>query len=952
MEKNKFVLGIKQHPYLSHVAVPMLIDNCKDIFCKIKAIILPYDLKLYKLNEVEQEIVNLAFKYSDENLYKKFSKKNIPITDFFSSVEDKYWEVIFQYVDKYQKQVLDLAIEHNIEIYLKPHRFENIYSEDKITICKAPSEAVFNFERNGQGTKYYLTVKNLNKNINLYGKEPIFIVNSPCYMILDGKLMFFKDIDRKKLEPFLNKQFINVPKSLEPKYYDTFIKKAIKNYHTSVKGFDVKEIIPEKKAKLYVSHDFLNNVIFTPKFLYNNKEYFYSPEREKHIFFDNDNFVFTYFYSDPDWEKGLINVLENLGLKFVNNKFFRLNLLGGSKLQNSEAIAFLNTHYKDFTEAGFEIVNNLNKDYYFGEITLELKAEKKIDWFDIYAKVKVGDVELPFYQLKEYILNNIREIKLPDGKVLVIPDIWFKRYKKILLFGKKVKDKIRLNKGHLFALNDDEIKVLKIPGAEEIRQLVSESKKIPQLPQRLKATLRPYQLQGYAWLNALRKYNFGGCLIDDMGLGKTVQAIAVMLKSMEEVEHLTENQLVTNLIVVPKSLLHNWENELRQFVENPKILIYAGNDRGKLIKYIPQSEFVLISYGLLRNDIEKLVDFNFNYIVLDESHYIKNPYSKIYKAVNAINARHKLVLTGTPIENSLRDLWTQMNFVNKDLLGSLKFFQENFLTPIEKNNDTEAKAELKRIITPFLLRRTKEEVFDDLPELDQQTIICEMSDDQALLYESEKSKIRNELLEVYKQGKLKRSSVLILQAMTRLRQIANHPNLVISDKKFTSGKFDEILLRLESLINHKHKILIFSSFVKFLHLLEDAIKERGWRYKIMTGDSTNRKEIISDFQSNDEINLFLLSLKVGGVGLNLTAADYVFILDPWWNPQAELQAISRAHRLGQSKNVFVQRFITYGTIEEKIQQLQQKKLALSDEFINSNNLFKFFSEEKILELFK
>jgi SNF2 family DNA or RNA helicase len=313
-----------------------------------------------------------------------------------------------------------------------------------------------------------------------------------------------------------------------------------------------------------------------------------------------------------------------------------------------------------------------------------------------------------------------------------------------------------------------------------------------------------------------------------------------------------------------------------------------------------------------------------------------------------------LVLTGTPIENSLTDLWSQMNFVNTGLLGNFNYFLEEFVKPIEKEHDIVKQEQLQILIKPFILRRKKEQVAKDLPPVNEQVIFCEMLDEQEKIYEQEKSKIRNEILLNIEKDGIAKASFLAIQGLTRLRQIANHPVLLDKEMKMDSGKFEIIKTNIETLISEKHNVLIFSSFVKHLSLLEDYFKAQNWNYSLLTGEMSkeNRQKAIDSFQNNTENRLFLISIKAGGVGLNLTAADYVFILDPWWNPAVELQAINRAHRIGQDKNVFVYRFISLKTVEQKIRQLQEEKATLAEIFINSNNPFLNFDKEKLIEFFE
>jgi SNF2 family DNA or RNA helicase len=345
-----------------------------------------------------------------------------------------------------------------------------------------------------------------------------------------------------------------------------------------------------------------------------------------------------------------------------------------------------------------------------------------------------------------------------------------------------------------------------------------------------------------------------------------------------------------------------------------------------------------------------LKEHEFFYLILDESQNIKNSGSKTYQTITKLKAKHRLVLTGTPIENSLSDLWSQINFLNKGLLGNQAYFKREFITPIEKKNDPEKQTKLQTLIRPFVLRRKKEEVARDLPPLTEQIRYCGMSKEQQTTYEKEKSIIRNNILQNIEKEGIKKSAIVVLQGLTKLRQLANHPSMLNADDEAESGKFDEIFRSLKSLMAENHKVLIFSSFVKHLELLKQKIESEKWKYSILTGQTTKREEVIKKFQEDPENRIFLISLKAGGVGLNLTSADYVFIIDPWWNPAAENQAINRAHRIGQDKKVFVYRFITEDTIEEKIQLLKERKSSLAEKFVNSNNPFQEITQKEIISL--
>ncbi len=384
-----------------------------------------------------------------------------------------------------------------------------------------------------------------------------------------------------------------------------------------------------------------------------------------------------------------------------------------------------------------------------------------------------------------------------------------------------------------------------------------------------------------------------------------------------------------------------------------KVLSHVGNQRNRQLTNFTYYDVIISTYHTVRQDCIELSAFRFHYIILDESQMIKNPSSKLYNSILELQSEHKIVLTGTPIENSLTDLWSQINFVNPGLLGTLNFFKRSFVQPIEKRRDEGREEKLKELINPFILRRTKAEVAQELPPLYEQVRFVNMTESQKRVYEEEKSLARNSILENMEEAGLEKTSIMVLRALTRLRQIANHPAMVEDYPEIDSGKFNEVCRDIGSVIAEGHKVLVFSSFVKHLDLFRSYLENSGIRYAYLTGsrNQRQREEAVKEFQNNSSCSLFLISLKAGGLGLNLTAADYVFILDPWWNPAAEMQALNRAHRIGQENRVFVYRFISNDTIEEKIQRLQERKRELSETFVTSNNPLRSLSEKELLELF-
>lgn len=405
-----------------------------------------------------------------------------------------------------------------------------------------------------------------------------------------------------------------------------------------------------------------------------------------------------------------------------------------------------------------------------------------------------------------------------------------------------------------------------------------------------------------------------------------------------------------SLIVVPTSLLHNWRREAKRFT-TLSMTEYNGTTviaKNHPEKFFGRYNLIFTTYGMMRNNIDVLRSYCFEYIVLDESQSIKNSDSITFRSAIQLQSNHRLVLTGTPIENSLKDLWAQFRFIQPDLLDAESVFQKRFLIPIRQGNQR-IEAQLQQLIAPFILRRSKREVAPELPPLTEETIYCDMTEEQETFYEQEKNSLRNILLQ-HPQNTERLHSFSILNGILRLRQLACHPQLVFPDFNGTSGKAIQIIETFDTLRSEGHKVLIFSSFVKHLQLLADAFRERGWKYALLTGATNNRPSEIAHFTEQKDVQAFLISLKAGGVGLNLTQADYVFIIDPWWNPAAEAQAIARAHRIGQNKQVIAYRFITQNSIEEKILRLQDDKRKLAETFVTDSDSLPVLSNEEWVDM--
>ncbi len=1011
----EFIITIKKHRLFGYLLCPYFIKPKKDkSFFELKEQVTFDNNATYTDNEIsetEKKIVKLTDECSDSYLLKIFSKQK-SLKEFYrtlSDKEEKRIQYIREYIERRVIKCLDLMRDTNIKLFIKRDEYNNIYNEDLVSICSNPAKAVFNFIRSPDGSKYFLSIEYLGENMKLTGQKGLILVNSPCRLVLNGKLYYFNDIDGKKLLPFFEKQFIPIPESAEKKYFQSFVLNSIKNFTVHAEGFTIIEDTSTPKCILTLESDWQNRAVFIIEFSYNKKNFRLNNPTNVFVRMSewSDNLKYTKIIRNRVFEEECINTLNEFGLKIIHESSLICedthNAITSKDEQWYKTINWLNENKEKLENAGFIIRQRLkNEVYYTDKAKLELKIKEQHDWFDIYANVQFANFQIPFIRLREHILSGNRELKLPTGEIAILPEEWFTDYKDLLDFAIVENNELRLHKFHFQlipkhkAINKEYLKSLHLIYETNKAEQKDNTIKTPDI----KTTLRPYQIEGFRWMLNLQQNGFGGCLADDMGLGKTLQTLILLKHTLNnsqldtetdienqdvetrKIENVTatrqltifdtpvENSQNTNkntaknknttkpkargsssLIIMPTSLIHNWQREILKFTPELKTLLYTGTDRERLYEKIADHDIILTSYGIARIDINKLKKIKYLYVILDESQYVKNPASKTYIAITQLFSNYKLILTGTPIENSLTDLWAQMNFLNTGLLGGQHFFNQRFTIPIEKQNDIDQQNKLQTLIKPFVLRRTKSMVAKDLPDLSEQTVLCDMSEEQQSFYEIEKSKIRNLIIETIENKGLNKASFVILQSITKLRQISNHPVMIDEEYAFDSGKFDEVCRHLDNIYAENHKVLIFSSFVKHLKLYQQYFDSLDMKYAMLTGESQNREQVIDSFQNDPENRFFLITMKAGGTGLNLTSADYVFLLDPWWNPAVENQALSRAHRIGQEKKVFVYRFITTNSIEEKILKFKTRKSELADLFINTNNPFQKISKEEIAELF-
>ena len=622
--------------------------------------------------------------------------------------------------------------------------------------------------------------------------------------------------------------------------------------------------------------------------------------------------------------------------------------------------------------------------------TFDVSIESAVDWFDLSATVNFDGQTIALPSLLQAIAKKENFITLADGSQGRIPSAMLEKYSRLATFGQIEDDKIRFRPTQAMLLDAmlDAKEVKFDKGFSSFRKKLKSFKGVkPKSPPRsFKGELRSYQRDGLGWLHFLREFGLGGCLADDMGLGKTIQVLSLLearrtrklaakkpdatekpaskAKTKQAKQKQQKPALIVaaqslkrkpSIVVVPKSLIFNWIEEAAKFTPRLRILNYTGTDRQEKARQTVDNDgfdVLLTTYGTMRKDIEDLSQIDFDYAILDESQAIKNSKAQCAKSSRLLRADHRLAMTGTPIENHLGELWSLFEFLNPGMLGNSSNFAR--LTNQKKSNEEERDqtlASLSKAISPFLLRRTKEQVLSDLPPKTEQILYCDMLPAQQKAYNELKEYYRVKLAKKVETDGIGRSKIQVLEALLRLRQVACDPRLL--DKKSKPGaKLELFGQQAAEIISEGHKVLVFSQFTSFLSLAKEQLDELGIKYEYLDGKSTKRAQSVKRFQEDESVSAFLISIKAGGHGLNLTAADYVFILDPWWNPAVEAQAIDRAHRMGQQNSVIAYRMICRDTVEEKIVSLQASKRDLADKIIRSDeSLIRTLTAEDLQVLF-
>ncbi len=700
----------------------------------------------------------------------------------------------------------------------------------------------------------------------------------------------------------------------------------------------VKEIkggTPEIKVQLLEKGDYL---VFQPIFSYQGLD-IKSSDKQTIVLPDGEKILII--QRNKEVEEAFIQKLEGLHSMFVRQQETQgLVLRGVDVLKNNWFFLFID----EMKEAkipvyGFEALRNFK--FNTARPNTHIHVSSGLDWFDAKIEIEFDKQRVGIAEIKKALASKQSFVQLADGTLGILPDEWLKRYALLFKVGDGKSDKLRLSRYHMSVIDElyenrdeGEISFALDEKFEKIRSF----KNIPEIstPPNLQAVLRPYQIAGYQWLSYLNDVGWGGILADDMGLGKTVQALT-MLEYYKNT-----NSSLKAIVICPTTLIYNWQNEVKKFTPSLTYHIHHGNTRSRDIEELEKHNIIITTYGTLRSDINMLLKVLFDYVILDESQAIKNPSSKVTKAASLLTAKNRLCMSGTPLQNNTFDIFAQMNFLNPGLLGSMEFFRNEFATPIDKFGEQVQKEHLRKLLYPFILRRTKEQVAKDLPEKTETILFCEMEKEQRLIYDAFRNSYREKILGTIDEQGIDKSQLTILQGLMKLRQICDSPSILNEEDKYPnhSIKLDELSRELYENIGD-HKVLIFSQFLGMLALIKEKLEEQNIPFVYFDGSTSpiERENAIQEFQNDEDCRVFLISLKAGGVGLNLTAADYVYFVDPWWNPAVEQQAIDRTHRIGQTKNIFAYRMICIDTIEDKILQLQERKKILAKELISDETGF-------------
>ena len=925
---GQVIIVFTEHPILGILLIPYIAERLNDGTLQlVEQAFHASPEAMSIMSEAERQAIDIASYYTEKYLMGLYSREKT-VSRFLHKLSEDPERIknnIRPFIEKKLLEMLALIRENGLPFYQKQAGSKILYAHHIYHINPHDVEIRVTFHVDSKTFRYQLQCYYEGQPFSLSELKPVVVLtSSPATLLLGMELYFFphiESVDALQIE----------------KYIDNIVIPIARYHDIETHGLNITEEECACEAVLSFEDATYNGQALQLVFRYGDQTFAPDSANEmKKIIYRKTSGEIGFFPRNITVEEQAVQLLTNAGLQQLNATHFQLS----AKAPEKTIVEWINNH-REMLQQSFHLTSNVgNALYCLDEIRIEQSCDDEVDWFELHITVVIGNLRIPFSRFRKHILEEKREYLLPDGRMILLPEEWFSKYANLLEMGVQTEKGIRLK--HAFigavqtALGEDGVK--KFPVKQQIHNVA--------VPRTLKATLRPYQQKGFSWMVHLHKQGFGGCLADDMGLGKTLQTLTLL----QYIYKPSAPKQPATLIVVPTSLLHNWRREAKRFT-GLSMMEYNNTvaiDKKRPEKFFGHFHLIFTTYGMMRNNIDILSSYRFEYVVLDESQNIKNSESLTFRSAIQLQSKHRLALTGTPIENSLKDLWAQFHFIQPDLLGTESAFQKQFIMPIRQGNER-VRVQLQQLTAPFILRRSKKEVAPELPELTEETIYCDMTEEQNTCYEQEKNSLRNILLQ-HPQSTNRLHSFSVLNGILRLRQLSCHPQLILPDYTGTSGKTAQIIETFDTLQSEGHKVLIFSSFVKHLEVLAEAFRERGWKYALLTGATNNRPSEIAHFTEQKDVQAFLISLKAGGVGLNLTQADYVFIIDPWWNPAAESQAIARAHRIGQDKQVIAYRFITQNSIEEKILHLQDEKRKLAETFVADSESLPILSNEQWVDL--
>ena len=892
----------------------------------------------------DRDLLPVIRKFLPEELL-KFLKKNLPFGDFLhdyesilkdvpqEEVQEQVWEYL---LPKYQK-LFDRYSAFPFVYVKKPGKLLSSAGLEQVEFSErhAHPQLIVKKEKKDYSVSLEWIIDN-----NAIPHKEVTVLNA-ALLRYENRIFSVGSLPEIFLaETFFPSGKMTIPANEWPDFLQEKLMDWSKKVHVHFSEELTEHIYKAKPGYRLYLYERENILVLQPAFVYNDIEIrpgYFGDVVQPH------NGIVKIMQRNEALEEEYMELLKTLHSDIQFNKKDNFYHLPGT-------VVLANNWFYRFTELlhewnvellGFEGLKNLRVNVHKPETQVQVSSG--IDWFDASVELRFGEQVVSIIEVKKALAQRQNFVKLGDGSIGLLPEEWLKKYSLLLKMGETKGNKIRLKKYHFSVLDellaeideDDLQKELEIKKGK-LENILTNDFSLIAPPEHLKATLRPYQLAGFQWLLFLNEAGWGGILADDMGLGKTVQTLTFF----QHYKNLHPE--ARYMVVCPTTLMYNWENEIKKFTPELTHIIHHGPKRNVAPNAYEAFDIIITTYGTMRSDIKTFKEIEFDYVVLDESQSIKNPQSQVAKASLLLNSKNRLALSGTPVQNNTFDLYAQMNFLNPGMLGSREFFMSEFATPIDKFREDEVKLQLRKLTYPFLLRRTKEQVAKDLPEKTETILYCEMGAEQRKIYDAYRNTYRSQILGMIEERGVEKSQMHILQGLTKLRQICDSPAIMNEEERFHnySIKLDELSRELTENVGD-HKVLVFSQFLGMLALIKQKLEEENISYVYFDGSSTSseREAAIQEFQNNHECRVFLISLKAGGIGLNLTAADYVYIVDPWWNPAVEQQAIDRTHRIGQTKNIFAYRLICKDTLEEKMLQLQERKRTLANDLVSDDSAF-------------